>query len=358
MTNNLKVCVIGGGIFGLTSAIFLSKYSNEIKIFDKNQFILSGATKFNHNRHHFGFHYPRSIDTALQCISAKKDFDKFYSNSIDYGFNNFYAISNINSKITYDEFENFCEKTSLQFKTIQSPKNIFNSNLISKCYTVKEGVYNIDKIRLILSKRIKNFKNIKIINKVKVSGYVDQDKSIEYVKSNKLIKENFDIIINATYDSINNHIFKDKIEMEYNLQEMCRLKINNERFGSTILDGEFPSILPVANKKNEYLFAHVKHSQLVKMKSKKIPKKIYNKNIPSQINITFKKSKKFLKILEKAELLGSFRVIRAVNIDQKTDSRKSEIIHHSNGNITIFSGKIITVETIGKQISSLVKKLY
>ena len=146
--------------------------------------------------------------------------------------------------------------------------------------------------------------------------------------------------------------------MEYNLQEMCRLKINNERFGSTILDGEFPSILPIANKKNEYLFAHVKHSQLVKMKSKKIPKKIYNKNIPSQIRITFEKSKKFLKILEKAELLGSFRVIRAVNIDKKTDSRKSEIIHHSNGNITVFSGKIITVETIGKQISSLVKKLY
>ena len=94
MTNKLRVCVIGGGIFGLTAAIYLSKFSSEIKIFDKNQTILNGATRFNHNRHHFGYHYPRSIDTAVQCINARKDFDKFYRNSIDYSFKNFYAIKN------------------------------------------------------------------------------------------------------------------------------------------------------------------------------------------------------------------------------------------------------------------------
>ena len=96
MTNKLRVCVIGGGIFGLTAAIYLSKFSSEIKIFDKNQTILNGATRFNHNRHHFGYHYPRSIDTAVQCINARKDFDKFYRNSIDYSFKNFYAISKVN----------------------------------------------------------------------------------------------------------------------------------------------------------------------------------------------------------------------------------------------------------------------
>ena len=86
MTNKLKVCIIGGGIFGLTAAIYLSKFSAEIKIFDKNSTTLNGATQFNHNRHHFGYHYPRSIDTAKQCIDAKKDFDRFYRNTIDYSF--------------------------------------------------------------------------------------------------------------------------------------------------------------------------------------------------------------------------------------------------------------------------------
>ena len=48
-----------------------------------------------------------------------------------------------------------------------------------------------------------------------------------------MIKENFDLLINATYSNLNNHIYhlKNKLLMEYNLQEMCRLKINGKRFG-------------------------------------------------------------------------------------------------------------------------------
>ena len=258
MTNKLKVCVIGGGIFGLTAALYLSKFSDEIKVFEKNQAMLNGATQFNHNRHHFGYHYPRSIDTALQCINAKKDFDKFYRSTIDYSFKNFYAISKVNSKISYNQFENFCKKVSLNFKNIETPRNIFNSDLISKCYLVNEGVYNFNKIKKIITNRLKNYKNIKLVNKVEVVGYIDQSKTIEYLQSDKLIKENFDLIINATYESINDYILKDKIYMEYNLQEMCKIMIKTDKFGSTILDGEFPSILPISNKKNEYLFAHVK----------------------------------------------------------------------------------------------------
>ena len=72
MISKLKVCVIGGGIFGLTAAIYLSRFSSEIKIFDKSNTILNGATQFNHNRHHFGYHYPRSLDTAFSALKQKK----------------------------------------------------------------------------------------------------------------------------------------------------------------------------------------------------------------------------------------------------------------------------------------------
>ena len=129
--------------------------------------MLNGATQFNHNRHHFGYHYPGSLDTAQQCIDAKKDFDKFYRSTIDYSFKNFYAISKVNSKISYNQFENFCKKVSLNFKNIETPRNIFNSDLISKCYLVNEGVYNFNKIKSLISDRIKKYKNIKLVNKVK-----------------------------------------------------------------------------------------------------------------------------------------------------------------------------------------------
>ena len=360
MKNNLNVCIIGGGIFGLTIALHLSKFCRSIKIYENNLKILYGATKFNHNRHHFGFHYPRSVETAKQCLEAKKDFDEFYKNCVDYSFENYYAISKKNSKINHKNFEIFCSKIGLKIKEVETPKKIFDTIKISKCYLVKEGVYNFDKMKSVILKRLSQKKNIKIIKGIYVNSYVDVNNTITYKRNKKILKENFDHVINATYSNLNNHIYKrkNKIQMEYNLQEMCKLKIKGRRFGSTILDGEFPSILPIAEKKNEYLFAHVKYSQLVKKISQKIPKKKKKKKYKSNLQRTLSESTKYLNILKKSKVIGSFKVIRSVNVDNQKDSRKSEIINYKNGNFSIFSGKIITVENLAKKIVKMIKSQY
>jgi len=360
MNNNLNVCIIGGGIFGLTIALHLSKFCKLIKVYEYNSKVLYGATKFNHNRHHFGFHYPRSLETAKQCLEAQKDFDRFYKNCIDYSFENYYAISKKNSKINFRNFEKFCQKINLKIKKIKIPNEIFNKIKISKCYLVKEGVYNFDKMKLVLLKRLSQKKNIKIIKGIHVNSYVDVNSTITYKKNKKFFKESFDHVINATYSNLNNHIYKrkNKVQMEYNLQEMCKLKIKGKRFGSTILDGEFPSILPIAGKKNEYLFAHVKYSQLVKKISTTIPKKIIKKEYKSNLQRTISESEKYLHVLKKSKVIGNFKVIRSVNVDNQKDSRKSEIIKYKNGNFSIFSGKIITVENLAKKMAKMIKSQY
>ncbi len=360
MNKFLNVCIIGGGIFGLTTALHLSRYCKSIKIFEHNSKILNGATKYNHNRHHFGFHYPRSLETARQCLSAKKDFNKYYKNCIDYSFQNYYAISKNNSKINYRNFEKFCSRLGLLFKNVEIPNSIFNAEKISKCYLVNEGVYNFNKIKSVIIKRLTEKKNIKIIKNLYLKSFVDINNSIIYRKNKQTVKENFDLIINATYSNLNNHVYKkeNKIQMEYNLQEMCKLKINGKRFGSTILDGEFPSILPIAGTRNQYLFAHVKFSQLIKKISKSIPKKILNSDYKSNLQYTFDQSKNYLSVLQKSKIIGNFEVIRSVNVDAQRDSRKSEIIQYHNGNFSIFSGKIITVESLAKKLTKLIKSQY
>ena len=128
MTRNLKVGIIGGGIFGLTAAIYLSKFSKKIIIFEKNSEILCGATKYNHNRHHYGFHYPRSLKTVRQCQNSKILFEKTYNKAVDYRFKNYYAISKFNSKIDPSFFENFCNQGNLVFDSVEAPSDIFNTD--------------------------------------------------------------------------------------------------------------------------------------------------------------------------------------------------------------------------------------
>ena len=81
MNNLPHVGSINGGVFGITTSKYLdSKYNvNHIEQFDD---ILCGATYANHNRHHYGFHYPRSTETALQCLNSAKEFEEIYIDSL------------------------------------------------------------------------------------------------------------------------------------------------------------------------------------------------------------------------------------------------------------------------------------
>ena len=88
--------------------------------------------------------------------------------------------------------------------------------------------------------------------------------------------------------------------LEYNLQEMIVLEIKKfNRFGLSILDGEFPSILPVANTNNLYYLAHVKYSQIYKLLDKTIPLKIKNPfPLVSNCKQIIDESKKHIKVLK------------------------------------------------------------
>ena len=70
-----KISIIGSGAFGLSIALELAKNKNfEVTVFEKNNKILEGATFANHNRHHYGYHYPRSLDTIRQINTSKEIF--------------------------------------------------------------------------------------------------------------------------------------------------------------------------------------------------------------------------------------------------------------------------------------------
>ena len=57
--------IIGAGIYGLYSALYLAKKnSGRIILLEKDSEAFSRATYINQARVHMGYHYPRSISTA------------------------------------------------------------------------------------------------------------------------------------------------------------------------------------------------------------------------------------------------------------------------------------------------------
>ena len=67
MVNN--TIIVGGGLFGLTTAIVLAEKGINVTVLEKNYDVLKEASLVNQNRIHYGYHYPRSIETGRESIN-------------------------------------------------------------------------------------------------------------------------------------------------------------------------------------------------------------------------------------------------------------------------------------------------
>ena len=70
---DVDVLIIGGGIFGYVPRSNWLVLLN-IKLIETKSSLVAAASQNNQNRLHLGYHYPRDLNTAIQC---KSGFDEF-----------------------------------------------------------------------------------------------------------------------------------------------------------------------------------------------------------------------------------------------------------------------------------------
>lgn len=345
-----KLAVIGGGIFGIRAAIELSQ-SFDVDLFEGADDLMMGATYANHNRHHYGFHYPRSPETALQCIEGSKVFESVYRPALFWDFDNYYAIAKEDTQTNFEAYIEFALQMGLSFKEVTPPKKLFNQDKISGCLRVKEAVYDYKLLKKITLENIKSNQFEKHLNihlksritKVKSVGPYQNYLYLNYAK----VPLKYDFIVNATYSRYNKFcewIEKPAREFQFNLQELVVIKIPGiEMIGLTVMDGLFPSLLPFG-RSDEYLFAHAEESQLKRVIG------FNNCGILSRANFVESnwekikyKSIEYLPILKSAEYVRSLFVDRVVDSKKSTtDERVSENTNHGDGCWSIFSAKVLT----------------
>ena len=58
--------IIGGGFYGCCLALYLRSLSSRVVVLEANDKLLNRASRVNQARIHSGFHYPRSVLTAVK----------------------------------------------------------------------------------------------------------------------------------------------------------------------------------------------------------------------------------------------------------------------------------------------------
>ena len=240
-----NIIIIGSGWYGLHVALLLQDKYN-VTILEKQNDIFNGASTFNQNRLHFGYHYPRSYKTRDLCVNNYSRFIKKYRDVVDFIDNNYYCISN-NSSIDYDTYLQIYNSTIYDHKII---KNDFLSNIEGDFINTKEKIINSDKAKInflnkIKCKIIKNFTVFSIKNK------------------NKKVIINNDIVCDMVFDCTFNQLGLSKKPYNYEMTvSLLYERINKDKLydSITVMDGNFFSLFPREINKEIYSLTHVKYT--------------------------------------------------------------------------------------------------
>ena len=246
MKNYVENLVIGAGLYGLYSALYLAKKNKRVLVLEKDSEAFSRATYINQARVHMGYHYPRSISTAGKSAHYFNRFMKDYDFSILTKFDQIYATSSQFSWTNAGQFQKFCQAAQIKCEEI-NPKKYFKGN-IDGAFLTEEYTYDAFILRDYFLSEISKYNNVEIKYNANIKSISKSDKYYELVLNDDNIVQT-DFLLNATYASTNqisSMLDFEPFKIKYELCEiiLCNVVNNLKEVGLTVMDGPFFSIMP------------------------------------------------------------------------------------------------------------------
>lgn len=364
MSDSLRadVAVIGGGIFGCLTAIELANKGFTVSLLEKNSDLLQGASLNNQNRLHLGYHYPRDVDTALQCQRGFADFKARFAESILDGFDNVYFISETGSRVTLQQYKKFCDDASLSFRSVGleefRPKLC---NVLGGSYTA-EVVYDSRILKeLVLAELSQSLVSVRLDSQVQTVNEFDSG----FLVSGGSFKLEARAVVNCSYANFNdfNHglgVAPLRLQYELTTVPVVSWRPGERPVGITVMDGSFFTILPFG-KTGNYLLYHVDHAVLGTKVGYEYPAEwreprqvVTKSRAVESFQEMVSSAKPWLPALEEAVFIDYLTTVRVVLADADSTDRRPSLINKlelGSPFYTIFSGKIDHSIWVASEIS-------
>ena len=339
-----KALVVGGGIFGLTSAIELSNNGYLVDVKEKSNDIMCGATSINQYRLHKGYHYPRSKETAQECLDGLYSFKRKYEDCVVNGdITHMYSIASEDSLINGDEYKEFLDDMKLSYEEREPMPNC------DLTIVADEELFCPKKLTESLEKKIQ-------------SSYINVELNTEVIDLEYWKKE-YDVVVIATYSDIN-QLLDDKKWYQFELCEKPVVKLPKifENTSIVIMDGPFMCLDPYGDE--YHVLGNVKHA--IHMWNNGTEPfwdseytKYINKGLIKNPKPELTKIDKFIESGVKyfgdefadLEHIGSMYTFRVVLADRDHDDARPTLVNHEGDNVyTLFSGKIDTCVEASKEL--------
>jgi glycine/D-amino acid oxidase-like deaminating enzyme len=238
MTMKYNYVVIGGGFFGCMIAQSLK---GKVLLIEKDKDLMQKASANNQARVHNGYHYPRSIQTALASHVNFPRFMSEFKGAVSDDYTMFYAVGR-NGKTDAKTYKKMCQEVGCPL--YDAPENLkkwFSHEQIEEVFLGHEGVFDSEKLKQILIGKLAW--KVDILTNTEVLKVSEGEVHLK----DRIIKT--DKIIACTYADTNKLLVDSglpelPIRNEETVMPVVEVPEKFKNVAITIMDGAFFSIYP------------------------------------------------------------------------------------------------------------------
>ena len=239
--------IIGAGLYGLYSALFCGKKGQSVLVLECDPTPFRRATYINQARVHQGYHYPRSISTAMKSAGYFEKFNRDFAFCVNQEFNKVYATSAKYSWSSGVQFKKFCKAANIPCEELP-PQKFFKDGMCDGVFLTREYTYDAMLLKDYYLQQLSTLNNVTISYGVNITSIeLDADSYVVHTGQSQSFSTGF--LLNATYAGTNQILEMlgyEKFGIKYELCEIILCEVNDalREYGFTVMDGPFFSIMP------------------------------------------------------------------------------------------------------------------
>lgn len=339
-------------------------------LFERETHFLSRASFVNQARVHGGYHYPRSVLTAMRARGLFTRFHREFSGAIGRPFVHLYAIARNQTQVGAREFEEFCRRIGAPLSP--APRDLaaaFDEHSVERVFVAEETVFDAHALADIsLASALDSGVDFRV-NTVVIAvepGDVRRLR-LHWKRGDTVGTTDADWVINATYSSLNSLLISSQVPTLALTNELAEIVLVQppERLrglGVTVMDGPFWSCLPFPSL-DAYSLTHVRYTPHERWASG-CRREGADDEIPSSARarashapLMIRDAARYLPAMADARPTGSLFEIKTVLPRSDGDDSRPILVHQHvelPGLVSVLGGKIDSVYDVEDELRDLI----
>lgn len=325
--------VIGGGFFGCHVALALKAQGlGTVRLIERETGLMRRASFVNQARVHGGYHYPRSLPTALSSRRSFRKFVEEHAFAVIPHVSMIYGIAR-SSRVSASQFARFCDEIGAPCREDRlALEEMFDPALMEACFSVEEIAFDSSKLAKDLARRLSRAKvDCSFGVKARIQDW--NASSVRLATSEGPLTTSY--VFNCTYAHLDDVGVRIRNPIKKELAEIGLINPPPEMAGRavTVMDGPFFSSMPFPAL-DCYSLTHVRYTPHTSWTEcgNRAPD-----FVGSRSKVMLRDASRYMPCMRDASYLGSLYELKAVLIKTEDSDARPIVFEQSPETTRVYS---------------------